>query len=160
MSHQNFVYDRNDESPIVVMKPARSPVNRFSRGGNESLPSSFRSRPRPRRNTNEVSPAVSPRHDWPKIDQNGRYQTRGRNANSPTQSESNVRSTSWRRIDSMENKRVSPVQSPNVSARRIGSSDQPITSRFSFSSSSAMRRFLGAIAEKLFVIWVRKTNFR
>nr|POF10926.1 oligopeptide transporter 7 [Quercus suber] len=49
MSHQN------GESPIVVMKPARSPVNRFSRGGNESPPSSFRLRPGPRWNTNEVS---------------------------------------------------------------------------------------------------------
>ena len=129
MSHQNFVYDRNGESPIVVMKPARSPANRFSRGGNESPPSSFRSRPGPRRNTNEVSPAVSPRRDRPEIDRNGRYQARGRNANSPTRSESNVSSPSRRRIDSVENRRVSPVQSPKVSARRIGSSDQPITSR-------------------------------
>ena len=64
MSHQNFVYDRNGESPIIVMKPTRSPASRISRGGNKSLPSSFRSRPGPRRNTNEVSPAVSPRHDW------------------------------------------------------------------------------------------------
>ncbi|KAK7840395.1 protein longifolia 1 [Quercus suber] len=129
MSHQNFVYDRNGESPIVVMKPARSPANRISRGGNESPPSSFRSRPGPRRNTNEVSPAVSPRRDWPEMDRNGRYQARGRNANSPTRSESNVRSPSRRRIDSVENRRVSPVQSPKISARRIGSSDQPITSR-------------------------------
>ncbi|KAM4087460.1 hypothetical protein ACJW30_10G179100 [Castanea mollissima] len=126
MSHQNFVYDRNGESPIIVMKPARSPVSRISRGGNESPPSSFRSRPGPRRNTNEVSPAVSPRRDRPEIDRNGRYQARGRNANSPTRSES---SPSRRRIDSVENRRVSPVQSPKVSARRIGSSDQPITSR-------------------------------
>lgn len=143
MSHQNFVYDRNGESPIVVMKPARSPANRISRGGNESPPSSFRSRPGPRRNTNEVSPAVSPRRDWPEIDRNGRYQARGRNANSPTRSESNVRSPSRRRIDSVENRRVSPVQSPKVSARRIGSSDQPITSR-----SPRMKKVTAEIFQK------------
>mgnify|MGYP000971921452 CR=1 FL=1 len=65
MGHQNFVYDRNDESPIVVMKPARSLASRISRGGNESPPSSFRSRPGPRRNTNKMSPVVSPRRDRP-----------------------------------------------------------------------------------------------
>ena len=65
MGHQNFVYDRNGDSPIVVMKPARSPASRISRGRNESPPSSFRSRPGPRWNTNEMSPAVSPRRDRP-----------------------------------------------------------------------------------------------
>ena len=129
MGHQNFVYDWNSKSPIVVMKLARSPASRISRGRNDSPPSSFRSWPGPCRNTNDMSPAVSPRRDRPEIDRNGRYQARGRNANSPTRSESNARSPSRRRIDSVENRRVSPVQSPKVSARRIGSSDQPITSR-------------------------------
>ena len=65
MSHQNFVYDRNGESPIIVMKPAMSPARRISRGGNELPPLSFRLKPSLRRNTNEVSPAVSPRCIWP-----------------------------------------------------------------------------------------------
>ena len=59
------VYDQNDESLIVVMKPARSPASRISRGGNKSPPLSFRSRTGPHWNTNEVSLAVSSRCDWP-----------------------------------------------------------------------------------------------
>ena len=43
MSHQNFVYNRNNESPIVVMKPARSSTSRISHGGIELPPSSIRS---------------------------------------------------------------------------------------------------------------------
>ena len=65
MSHQNFVYDWNGESPIVVMKLARSPTSHISRGGNELPPSSFKSWTGPCRNTNEVSSAVSSRRDWP-----------------------------------------------------------------------------------------------
>ena len=57
------VYDRNRKSPIIVMKPTRSPASRISRGGNESPPLSFKLRISPHRNTNEVSPAVSPRRD-------------------------------------------------------------------------------------------------
>ena len=63
MSHQNFIYNQNGKSSIVVTKPARSPVSRISCSGNESSPSSFRSRPGPRRNTNEVSTAMNRRHD-------------------------------------------------------------------------------------------------
>ena len=65
MSHQNFVYNRNSESPIVVMKPARSSTSRISHSGNELPPSSIRSWTGPCQNTNKVSPAVSPRRDWP-----------------------------------------------------------------------------------------------
>ncbi len=131
MSHRNFVYDRNGESPIVVMKPARSPANRAGRAGNDSPPSSFRSRSGPRRNSNEASPAVSPRRDRSEMDRNVRHQARGRNASSPTRSESSVKSPSRRRSlsgESVENRRVSPVQSPKLSARRIVS-DQPIANR-------------------------------
>ena len=70
MGHQNFVYDRNGESLIVIMKLARSPASRISRGRNESPPSSFRSRPGPHWNTNEMSPAVSPRRYRPVSVQN------------------------------------------------------------------------------------------
>jgi hypothetical protein len=135
MNNRNFVYDhRSLESPIVIMKPAaRSPVNRTGRTGNDSPPSSFRLRAGVRRHVNETLPAVSPRRERTEIDRNGRYQTRERNgsgANSPsrrrppsieTQRTLNV-------IDSVENKRVSPVQSPKVSARRVGS-DQQVTTR-------------------------------
>ena len=65
MGHQNFVYNQTSESLIVVMKPSRSPASCISRGGNELPPSSFRSRPGPRWNTNEMSPAVSLRRDRP-----------------------------------------------------------------------------------------------
>ena len=65
MSDQNFIYDRNSESLIVVMKPTRSLASSISRGGRESLPSSFKLRFGPRRNTNEVSSAGSPRRDRP-----------------------------------------------------------------------------------------------
>ena len=63
MSHQNFIYDRNNKSSIVVMKPTRSLASSISHGGNESPPSSFKLRLGPHRNTNEVSPARSPRRD-------------------------------------------------------------------------------------------------
>uniref|UniRef100_A0A7N2KZ79 Uncharacterized protein n=1 Tax=Quercus lobata TaxID=97700 RepID=A0A7N2KZ79_QUELO len=59
IGHQNFVYDRNGDSPIAVMKPTRSLASRISHGRNASPPSSFRSRPGPRRNTNEMSLAIS-----------------------------------------------------------------------------------------------------
>ena len=110
-NHRNFVYDRNGESPIVVMKPARSPANRAGRAGNDSPPSSFRSRSGPRRNSNEASPAVSPRRDRSEMDRNVRHQARGRNASSPTRSESSVKSPSRRR---------SLRWSPQVSVEQIG----------------------------------------
>jgi hypothetical protein len=138
MSNRNFVYDhRNLESPIVVMKPAgtRSPVNRQGRTGNESPPSSFRSRAGARRQMNETLPAVSPRRDRTEIDRNGRYQTRERNgsgANSPSRRPPSIETQrTVNVIDSVENRRVSPVQSPKVSGstgRRVGS-DQQVTTR-------------------------------
>ena len=65
MSHQNFVYDQNGESSIIMMKPARSPASHISRGGNELPPSSFKSRTGPRRNIIKVSLAISLRRDRP-----------------------------------------------------------------------------------------------
>ncbi|XP_041018104.1 protein LONGIFOLIA 1 isoform X1 [Juglans microcarpa x Juglans regia] len=148
MNHRNFVYDhRSLESPIVVMKPAaRSSANRPGRNGNDSPPSSFRSKAGVRRHVNETLPALSPRRDRPEMDRNARYQTRERNASSsPTriQSENGLRSPSRRgaltvetrrklgtpnTMDSVENRRVSPVRSPKASARRVGS-DQAMTNR-------------------------------
>ncbi|KAM0955463.1 hypothetical protein ACFX2A_024343 [Malus domestica] len=66
INSSNFVYDRSFESPIVVMKPSRSPssTHRAARFRNESpSPSSgFRSRAGVHRN-GEVSLAVSPRRN-------------------------------------------------------------------------------------------------
>ncbi|KAG2696972.1 hypothetical protein I3760_07G085100 [Carya illinoinensis] len=149
MNHRNFVYDhRSLESPVVVMKPAaRSSANRPGRNGNDSPPSSFRSKTGVRRNVNETLPALSPRRDRPEMDRNARYQTRERNtSSSPTriQSENGLRSPTRRgalsvetrrkvgtpnnTMDSVENRRVSPVRSPKASPRRFGS-DQAMTNR-------------------------------
>lgn len=139
MNHRNFVYDhRSLESPIVLVKSAtRSPVNRPGRTGNDSPPSSFRSRVGVR----------SPRRDRTEFDRNGRYQTRERNgsgANSPgsRRPPSNEPQRTVNVIGSVENRRVSPVQSPKVSARRVGS-DQLVTTR-----SPRMKQ---STAEKVFI---------
>ncbi|KAJ7977326.1 protein LONGIFOLIA 1 [Quillaja saponaria] len=144
----NFVHDRRsytlDESPIVVMKPARSPVltNRTGMTGGDSHPSSFRSRPRARRNlniSNETLPTASPRRGQTEIlDRNVRNQTRGRTASSPTRIESSVKSPNRRRAtnietqrkrnDSDDQRRISPVQSPKIGSRRI-ISEQQVTNR-------------------------------
>lgn len=142
INYRNIVYDRNfshDESPIVLMKPSRSPI-RQGRTSNDSPPSTFRSRPGPRRNINhtgEVLPASSPRRE---IDRNARNNSRVRNSSSPSRSESSVTSTNspMRRKplnieiqrrggnnDSMENnRRVSPAHSPKLNSKRTSSSDQ------------------------------------
>ncbi|XP_050364433.1 protein LONGIFOLIA 1 [Argentina anserina] len=143
INSRNFVYDRFSETtPVVVMRPSRSPssTNRAARFGNESPPSSFRSRAAARRNASpggETYQAVSPRRDRP---ENVRSQSRGRSARPPTRSENGVRSPSRRAplvidthrkgssSDSVEHRRVSPVQSPKVSSRR-SVSDQPTANR-------------------------------
>ncbi|KAM5563622.1 hypothetical protein ABKV19_018313 [Rosa sericea] len=142
INSRNFVYDRFSESPIVVMRPSRSPTstNRAARFGNESPPSSFRSRAGVRRNANpagETYQAMSPRRERP---ENVRSQSRGRSPSPPTRSENGVRSPSRRGgplviethrkgcVDSVEHRRVSPVHSPKVSLRR-SVSDQPTTNR-------------------------------
>ncbi|WCJ21612.1 Protein LONGIFOLIA 1 [Euphorbia peplus] len=109
-NQRNFVYDGSfslDESPIVLMKPVRS-----GRCGYDSA-SNFKARPAVRR---ESGDAMSPRRDRP--------DNRGRNLSSPTRSESSVKSPNRRRPltvetqRSIEQRRVSPVQSPKVSSRR------------------------------------------
>ncbi|KAK9281461.1 hypothetical protein L1049_004364 [Liquidambar formosana] len=140
INHRNFVYDRSfsfDDSPIVVMKPSRSPV-RQRRTEIDSPPSSFRSRSALRRNLNpagETLPAASPRRDRPEIDRSVRHNVRVRNSSSPTGSESSTKSTNSvvRKMplnvetqrkgnDSVEQqRRVSPVHSPKPSFKRTGS---------------------------------------
>ncbi|GAV79012.1 DUF4378 domain-containing protein/VARLMGL domain-containing protein [Cephalotus follicularis] len=127
-NHRNIVCDHTfsqEESPIVLMKPARSPINRSGRIGNDSPPSSFRSRPAFGRSLNlaaETLPNASPRRERPEIERNERSQTRVRGAISPTRSEGNVKSPNRRRPLNVETqRRVSPVQSPKLSPRRTGS---------------------------------------
>lgn len=122
---RNIVYDRSfahEESPIVVMRPARSPVL-GRRQGNDSPPS-YRSRTAPGRNSNnsgDLLPLSSPRND-----RNARNRSGGRNAISPTRSESSLRSPSKRpltvetkRRANEEQRRTSPVQSPKITPRKM-----------------------------------------
>ncbi|KAM7255937.1 hypothetical protein ACFE04_011678 [Oxalis oulophora] len=129
INNRNFVYDY-DESPIVVMKPARS-INRPSRIGTDSAGS------RPaglvRRNHTEN---LSPRRE------RNQSQVKGRGSLSPTRNEPSVQSPSRRRAMNVESqrkvtgsmnecyeqRRSSPVQSPRVSPRRTGS-DQALNNR-------------------------------
>ncbi|CAN1766278.1 Protein LONGIFOLIA 1 [Linum perenne] len=137
-SSRNLVYDRSfEDSPIVVMKSARStsPMSRQTgRIGSDSPPASFRARPAPRRDSCfETLPATRYRRDSPEIERNANVRTgaRGRNSSSPTRSESSAKSPirrrplnieTQRRIgnDSVEQRRVSPVQSPKIGSRKSG----------------------------------------
>lgn len=143
-NQKNFVYDRTSqtESPIVVMKPARSPTsaNRLGRIGNESPPSSYRSRPVGRRNVNvtgETMPSATSRRDRFEFDRNIRNQNRGRYSSSPTRSDSNVKSPSRRGLfietqrrisDPVDQRRPYPVQYSKINSSKIGP-DPQITNR-------------------------------
>ncbi|XP_057965885.1 protein LONGIFOLIA 1 isoform X2 [Malania oleifera] len=137
INRRNFVYDENfspDESPIVVMKPSRSPVsiNPQRRGVNDTPPG-FRSKPVPRQNLNhgESVHTVSRSRERSEIaDRNLRNQSRARNSNSPTPSD-NTRSTNSlskrkplnvetqrKTNDAIEQRRVSPIHSPKLSSKR------------------------------------------
>ncbi|CAN0898236.1 Protein LONGIFOLIA 1 [Linum grandiflorum] len=135
---RNLVYDRTfDDSPIVVMKPGRStsPISRQAgRIGSDSPPASFRARPGLRRDSCfEAPPVTRYRRDSLEIEKNSNVRTaaRGRNSSSPTRSESSAKSPVRRRplnietqrrmgSDSVEQRRVSPVQSPKIGSRRSG----------------------------------------
>ncbi|XP_039031234.1 protein LONGIFOLIA 1-like isoform X2 [Hibiscus syriacus] len=123
-NNMNFVYE-NDQSPITVIKPGRSQASQGRRIGNESPPPSNRSRPRPRRNLSiEVPYPTSPRRDR---SENERKKRNNRGSIFPTRSEWGVRSphrrplsieTQRRGNGSVEQRRVSPVQSPRVNVRK------------------------------------------
>ncbi|KAJ6730833.1 hypothetical protein OIU85_021606 [Salix viminalis] len=133
INQRNFVYE---ESPIVLMKPAKSPASMYRPAGriiNDSPLSTYKPRPGARRYPNyaESLPAMSPRRERPEIEKNARGQVRGRNFNSPMASESGSRSPSRRRPlsvetqkragnDPVEQRRVSPVQSPKIISRKTG----------------------------------------
>ncbi|KAF9686910.1 hypothetical protein SADUNF_Sadunf02G0039000 [Salix dunnii] len=133
INQRNFVYE---ESPIVLMKPAKSPASMYRPAGriiNDSPLSTYKPRPGARRYPNyaESLPAMSPRRERPEIEKNARGQVRGRSFNSPMASESGSRSPSRRRPlsvetqkrvgnDPVEQRRVSPVQSPKIISRKSG----------------------------------------
>ncbi|XAR61153.1 hypothetical protein NMG60_11034777 [Bertholletia excelsa] len=142
-SNRNFVYEpsySSDESPIVLMKPSRSPVSPVNRRfASDLTPSNFRSRANARRifnNAGESLPSVSQLE----TDRTIRNQARFRNSSSPTRRENNLRSpnsptrrtltveTQRKANVPSEQRRASPVHSPKVSSRRTGP-DQTITTR-------------------------------
>lgn len=146
-NQKNFVFDGSisaNESPIVVMKPARSPSswNRPGRVGCDSPPSSFRSSPRARGNMNlgnETLPTVSPTRERPELNWTARNQPRVRNLSLPTRSESSVKSPSRSRLmnmeeqrkgnDSVSQRRICPVHSPKLGSRRNVPHRQVTTNR-------------------------------
>ncbi|XP_043722190.1 protein LONGIFOLIA 2-like [Telopea speciosissima] len=135
IGHRNFVYDRilyGEESPIVVMKPSRSTVstNRVGRTGTDSPTSSFRSRAGVRRNLNlsgETLPPVTPRLDRPETDRNLQKASNSRNESGKKSPSSLSRrkplsiETQRRANDSVEQRRSSPVHSPKMITKKVGS---------------------------------------
>ncbi|GFZ04778.1 hypothetical protein Acr_17g0003500 [Actinidia rufa] len=146
ISHRNFVYERSfssDESPIVIMKPSKSPIH--GSFANDSPPPSFRNRAGVRRNlgnSGESLPSMSPRRERSEIDRSVRNQARPRNSISPSRHETSTKNTSSpvrKRVPlsvetqskadkSPEPRRASPVPSPRLSPKRTGS-DQAIPTR-------------------------------
>lgn len=127
---KNFCY-RHEQSPIVVIKPGRSPASAVRRIGSDSPPPGYSSSLGARRNMNlESPPTMSPRRDHrSESERNVRNQRRGRGSNSPTRSECGVKSPSRRHLSvetqrrgngNVEPRRVSPVQSPSGNLRRTG----------------------------------------
>ncbi|KAL6499526.1 hypothetical protein OROGR_027436 [Orobanche gracilis] len=123
--HRNFVYG---ESPVVVMKPSRSPASTPTnrRMGNDYSPANVGNQARGgRRNhsiAGETTPSVSPRRE-----RNTRSPTRsGRIPNLTTRSNSPVKptplcpETQFRKNESPEYRKASPVHSPKVNTRRTG----------------------------------------
>lgn len=150
--HRNLVYDRgflSEESPIVVMKPSKSPTT-GRRLGSDSPPSRLgvrRNLNLGAGNGNDNLTSFSPRRErQPAIDRNVRSPVRARNSSSPSRNDGNKRRANnsivkpkplsveiqRRGNESLENRRGggSPVQSPKLSPRRICSTaDQFGTNR-------------------------------
>ncbi|MBA0758481.1 hypothetical protein Gotri_021473 [Gossypium trilobum] len=123
---RNFVYE-HEQSPLPIIKQGRSPASAVRRIGNDSPPSSNRSRPGPHWNLSiDVPPAMSPRRD--RLG-NERNESKRRGSISPTRSECGVRSPNRRPLSvetqrrgnaNVEQRRVSPVQSLRVNVGKIG----------------------------------------
>ncbi|XP_027365673.1 protein LONGIFOLIA 1 [Abrus precatorius] len=110
--------NKPDQSPIVVMKPLRSssPVNR---AGNDSPPP-LRSSPRARR-------TPSPVNDARRNDRAGTVRTEARSPNRRKVSNAEPQRRRVSNEGGVDSKRVSPVHSPKVNARRNGTG-QHVTS--------------------------------
>jgi hypothetical protein len=129
-NQRNFVYE---ETPVILMKPAKSPASMNRPDGriiSDSPPSSYRQRHGVRRDPYyvETLPGMSPRRERPEIERNVRGQVRGKNTSSPMANENGGRSPNRRRPmsvetqrrvsnDSLEQRRESPVQSPKISSK-------------------------------------------
>lgn len=138
---RNFVYDRqfgSGESPIVIMKPARSPVSMNRRTGNEpSIPNS-RSKPGMRRNfVAEPLPPARQRRDRFEIDRNPQTERRSRNSRPSDAIESggakSPSSLARRKALSVETQKKKGKDSND---RRSSSSISPKNGQKQFSSGS------------------------
>ncbi|CAN4112943.1 unnamed protein product [Withania somnifera] len=138
IGHRNFLNDPtfpSDECSIVLMRPSRSVSPSHRRMANGTHPSNLRSRNVIGRRPNlssESLPSVSPCRERPASERNARSPLRSRDPSSPNQRENSVRLSSSvakpknlnvdsrrRSGEPIENRRVSPVQSPKLSSRRI-----------------------------------------
>lgn len=127
---RNLVYDRqfaSEEAPIVVMKPARSPVpiNRQGRTANEPSMLNSRSKAGMRRNfATEPLPPARQRRDRFEIDRNLQSERRSRNSRPSDLSDSGAKSPSSlarRRALSVETQR----KGKDLNDRRTSSSISP-----------------------------------
>ncbi|KAK8693935.1 hypothetical protein V6N13_071502 [Hibiscus sabdariffa] len=119
-NNNNFVY-QYEQSPIVVIKPGRQPASGIRRIGKDSPTSSYRSRQGPPRNLIiDSPPTMSPRRDRRETERNSRNQIRGKGLISSGRNECGARSPNRRGNGNVEQRRVSPVQSPRVNVRRTG----------------------------------------
>ncbi|KAE9460672.1 hypothetical protein C3L33_07451, partial [Rhododendron williamsianum] len=142
ISQRNIVYDRScfnsdDQSPIVIMRPSRSPAPY------KSFPNNSPNRAGASRNPNNsgdnLPPSMSPRRERQSVD------ARSRNSSSPTRRESNnarspCSSPARRRAlssvetqrkgnEPAEQRRAPPVHSPRPSPKRNRSDQAVITAR-------------------------------
>ncbi|KAK8614684.1 hypothetical protein V6N13_068480 [Hibiscus sabdariffa] len=113
---RNFAYE-HEHSPIVVIKPAA-----IRRTGNDSPPSSYRSRPGACRFSNLESPLMmSLRRDRPESERNLRNQSRVRGSISPTRSECGVKRPSGKPLSIETQRGNGNVEQRRVNVRRTGS---------------------------------------
>ncbi|KAH7863097.1 hypothetical protein Vadar_013252 [Vaccinium darrowii] len=137
-NHRNERSFSSHQSPIVVMKPSGSPIPPRKRTiATDSPPTGHRTGTGTgaRRSLTygcECSPGASPRRERPENNRNVRDQARARNSSSPTRREINSRTsnspTRGRALDAETQRRASPVNSPKLCPKRIGS-DQTIANR-------------------------------
>ncbi|KAK8635851.1 hypothetical protein V6N13_004566 [Hibiscus sabdariffa] len=117
-SNRNFAYE-HEQSPIVVIKPEA-----IRRTGNDSPPSSYRSRPGGgacRFSNLESPPMMCPRRDRPESERNLRNQSRVRGSISPTRSECGVKRPIGKPLNIETQRGNGNVEKRRVNVRRIGS---------------------------------------